>query len=145
MTPETGAGANADADKKQPKFIIWMRDYYDDRNRHIKERVVVEGNMPPGLVRFVTQHPLQIKFTILSPRGPVPQMMQQVLVIQLPAGSVAEAFAMMDVFVAKVAEKGRHDMLKKIKRLGGIVVLPGHGNTPPGTRPGGNNRRKRRR
>lgn len=96
-----------------PLFIVWARDYYDNRNRRVRERVIVHGDRPEGMTQFVAYGKVDVitklGATVHPLTAPIPG-----------ATNVLEAFALFDETIVRAAEKAN----KKI-------VRPGPGNLPP--------------
>lgn len=103
---QKNARAERQEDKPAPsKFIVWARDFLDDRQRKVRQLVVVAGVPPPGFVHFIGIH----KADLMAKAGitTIP------FTFNIPgAADVVEAFARWDAEYQKNVEEANRKIIR---------------------------------
>jgi hypothetical protein len=124
-----------------PKFVVWVRDYYDDRNRKLRERVIVSGERPPQFARFVVEGSVTVRFEDEEGLKEAVRKFAR----QIYAESVEEAYALYESELARGAEEATTETLAQIQKAARRLILPGPGHTPPARGPNGPQKPRRKR
>ena len=101
------------------KYIVEARDYFDQHNRKVRERIVVHGRPPPGFARFITRSSLEV---------PLPEHTVRLeFTVHLPAESVVEAYEIMDAEIERVVKQKKVEALEKAAEMRRKVIIAGPG------------------
>jgi len=90
----------------EPSFVFKIAgDYFDEKGRHVQERVIIAGTPPSHFPRFIGSAQIVIR----TPRGEIPQVVH----FELEGNSVEEALVGFD----KCVEAAKEEAIKQLKEI----------------------------